>query len=101
MAKVTVIAGAGAIVRGPAELHLSKAQHARRRGVLGAKYQKGGKFRLDGGQEVQFKYGETFGLTRPEGKLSRSQFEFGASENGADAEDGTEKDVAAEEAAPA
>lgn len=73
MKTVTVIAAMGATVRGPARLRLSKEQAARRLHLLMPA--KGGTFEVDGGREVQFKAGESFGIDTPE-KLSRAVFHW-------------------------
>ena len=74
MERVTVIAPTGAVVRGPAKVKISKAQHARRSQVLGD-WARGGVFDLDGGQVLQFKHGEEFGIDVP-GRLNRSLFSW-------------------------
>lgn len=75
MQKVTVIAATGATLRGPLKLKLTKDQHARRIAVLGAEWPRGGVFTLDGGQEVQFKYGEEIGIDTPV-RLNRALFDL-------------------------
>lgn len=92
MKTVTVIAAMGATVRGPARLELSKEQAARRLHLLLPA--KGGAFEVDGGREVQFKAGESFGIATPE-KLSRAVFDWPESsgrKKAAGAKNGTEGD---------
>lgn len=74
MERVTVIAPTGAVVRGPAKVKISKAQHARREHVLG-NWARGGVYALDGGQALQFKHGESFDIDVP-GRLNRGLFSW-------------------------
>lgn len=74
MRQVTVIAAMGAAVRGPCSLKLSKEQAERRAHLLGPAGRRGTYF-LDGGREVQFKAGESFGIDSPE-RLSRVLFSW-------------------------
>jgi hypothetical protein len=76
MKRVTVIAAAGATVRGPARLRLTRDQHALRVLVLGGKFPRGGVVELDGDQALTFKRGESFDLEQPSGRLNRALFEF-------------------------
>ena len=99
MEQVTVIAAQGATVRGPAKLKLDRKQWARRAHVLGPVPKKLRTVELDGGQALQFKQGERFGLEQPEGRLSRAHFAFAAPatdpEDAPDAEPEAEGDDAA------
>lgn len=70
--KVRVIAAGGVTIRGPAVLHLSAAQVARRGHVRGATVNKN-RFELHAG-EVQFKHGETFGIEAAD-HLNLTEFE--------------------------
>lgn len=75
MKEVTAKPAEGAWVRGPCKVRLSKTQHARRVSVLGEKYPRGGVFKLDGGQAINFKKGETFSIDAP-GRLNKAIFEW-------------------------
>jgi len=74
MNKVRVIAAQGATLRGPAVLRLSEGQHVARSHLFGP-YKKGASAKLDGGQEVSFKCGETFTIEDAEGRLNTALFE--------------------------
>lgn len=99
MTKVTVIAPQGARIVGPAVISITKDQHARRIGVLGGTAAKGGKYKLDGGQSVTFKHGETLKVEKPGGRLSKSLFDFRdpvEDETGDEPSDGEQAELPAE-----
>jgi len=74
MEKVRVIAVQGAVLRGPMKVTLTKKQHELRAHVLG-KWKSGGRFELDGGQELSFKRGEELGVELEDTKrLNRQIF---------------------------
>ena len=73
MRKVKVIAAMGAKVTGPCKLKITKDQHAIRSRVLGP-WKKNGTFELDGGEELQFKFGEVLNIDRA-GRLNVLLFE--------------------------
>jgi hypothetical protein len=75
MIEVTAIPVEGAWVRGPCKVRITKEQHARRISVLGPKYPRGGVFKLDGGQAINFKRGETFQMDAPK-RLNKAIFAF-------------------------
>ena len=73
MRKVKVIAAMGAKITGPCKLKITKEQHAIRTRVLGP-WKKNGTFELDGGEELQFKFGEVLNIDRA-GRLNSALFE--------------------------
>lgn len=74
MKTVTVIAAMGATLRGPARLKLSKEQAECRKHLV-RETGKGGVVEIDGNAELQFKFGESFGLEGPE-RLNRALFSY-------------------------
>ena len=75
MVRVRVIDVRGATVRGPASVKLSRDQWARREALLGPVPKRLAALDLDGGQALNFKYGEEFEIGDFDGRLNKAMFE--------------------------
>lgn len=65
MRQVRVIAGEGAVVRGPARVQITGPQMLGRTAVLGARWRRGGVFEIPAAQAVTFDKGEVLGVSDP------------------------------------